>query len=193
MWSLKWLFDIRIERKIRQLWVEAQNTLVAIRVQQLEECMWMQKCGRNWARGTLLQGVGEMRENHWRPTKTCLYSRQKREVTFWAEVWSNVPSSPVSHHSSKIISNHSLGLAAWGHWYVCQDHSQGNRFKREIKECHFFYFKGQLRSEVIATGRTRSRLSCFVEMREITAHLKADTDHSTEGKFNYAWKRGNKC
>lgn len=49
-----------------------------------------------------------------------------------------------------------------------------------------FCFKGQLRNEVIATGRTRSRLSCFVEMREITAHLKADTDHSTEGKFNYA-------
>jgi hypothetical protein len=30
-----------------------------------------------------------------------------------------------------------------------------------------FCFKGQLRNEVIATGRTRSRLSCFVEMREL--------------------------
>lgn len=49
--------------------------------------------------------------------------------------------------------------------------------RRESREefCH----KGQLRNESI-TRRSGSRLFCFVEMEEITAHLNADKDNSVE-------------
>lgn len=50
--------------------------------------------------------------------------------------------------------------------------------RRESRE--EFCCKGQLRNESVTRRRSGSRLFCFVEMEEITAHLNADKDNSVE-------------